>query len=161
MNQIWSTGPSNFYYNSEWKENRKSNRTIEDSLRELDGLIHSLERTHIEVQTNPKVKKGIVAANDFDKKENNAEIANRNYTYQSSGILQERSNLNQSFSSSGAFDQSGKSKMNENYYTEYLSKPRSFQQITKSKVIMTLIKGRALPLYPLGWISQKTQNFLL
>ncbi|KOH01194.1 mRNA-binding phosphate metabolism regulator DI49_0550 [Saccharomyces eubayanus] len=152
MNQIWSTGPSNFYYNSEWKENRKSNRTIEDSLKELDGLIHSLERTHIEVQTNPKVKKSAIVANDVDTKENNAEISNRNYTYQNIGIPLARPNLNQSFSSSGAVGQSGKSKMNENYYTEYLSKPRSFQQITKEQAYNEFNKRKSSAIVP-PWLN--------
>ena len=109
MNQIWSTGPPNFYFNSEWKENKRNDRTIEDSLRELDGLIHSLERTHIEVQTNPKLKNDVTALNDINKKENKEEITHENYTHQINSIPLTSSNLNRHFSFSRGYNQSDNS----------------------------------------------------
>ena len=104
MNQIWSTGPSSFYLNSEWKENKRTNRTIEDSLRELDGLIHSLERTHIEVQTNPKLKRCIPFSKDIEKKENKDEITNRSYMHQTNSIPLASSNLNRNYSISRGYN---------------------------------------------------------
>ncbi|CAI4059042.1 hypothetical protein SKDZ_04G5730 [Saccharomyces kudriavzevii ZP591] len=146
MNQIWSTGPSNFYFNSEWRENKRSNRTIEDSLKELDGLICSLERTHIEVQTNAKAKKSITVSNDVGKKENEGEIISKDYTYQGSSVSLAGSNLNRHFPSRG-YDQSG----NDNYYKEYLC-PRTFPQFTKDQTFNDFNKRKSSAIIP-PWLN--------
>ncbi|AJV13384.1 hypothetical protein H825_YJM1460D00599 [Saccharomyces cerevisiae YJM1460] len=150
MNQIWSTGPPNFYFNSEWKENKRNDRTIEDSLRELDGLIHSLERTHIEVQTNPKLKNDVTALNDINKKENKEEITHENYTHQINSIPLTSSNLNRHFSFSRGYNQSDNS--NNNYYREYLSKPRYLQQSTKEQTFNEINKRKSSAIIP-PWLN--------
>ncbi|EJS42237.1 YDR374C [Saccharomyces arboricola H-6] len=150
MNQIWSTGPSNFYFDSEWRENRRSNRTIEDSLKELDGLIHSLERTHIEVQTDLMAKPPITIPNDSYKNENKGGIPSGNYTYQGNGIPLTNTNLNQHYSSSRGYTQPGNT--NDNYYKEYLSKPRSFQQLTKDQAFNEINKRKSSAIIP-PWLN--------
>lgn len=150
MNQIWSTGPSNFYLNSEWRENKRNDRTIEDCLRELDGLIHSLERTHIEVQTNLKLKKSITGPNDTNKKENKGEIVDKSYTHQINNVPLASSNLNRHLPSSRGYYQSENG--NNNYYKEYVSKPRSFQQITKDQAFNEFHKRKSSAIIP-PWLN--------